>query len=134
MNIKHGITDTGKLKFLSLEQAKAEFARRCAQNPLSVNTMLGVDYATTRRDLDPNGIGAVDMLQCINGHLKISDDYKLSSVLSQEKLIAVNAVAILKREADRLQRISDNATAKCAKEISDNINAACASPEASEPV
>lgn len=120
------------LKFLSLEQAKAEFARRCAQNPLSVNTMLGVDYATMRRDLDPNGIGAVDMLQCINGHLKISDDYKLSSVLSQEKLIAVNAVAILKREADRLQRISDNATAKCAKEISDNINAACASPEAAE--
>lgn len=68
------------LKFLSLEQAKAEFARRCAQNPLSVNTMLGVDYATTRRDLDPNGIGAVDMLQCINGHLKISDDYKDNAV------------------------------------------------------
>ncbi|MFR8774614.1 MAG: hypothetical protein ACLVFU_01915 [Eggerthellaceae bacterium] len=27
---------------LSLEQAKEEFAKRCAQNPLSVNTMLGV--------------------------------------------------------------------------------------------
>ena len=28
---------------LSLEQAKEEFAKHCAQNPLSVNTMLGVE-------------------------------------------------------------------------------------------
>ena len=117
---------------LSLEQAKLEFAKRCAENPMSVNTMLGVDFTTDRKDLEPMGMGAADILQCINGHLKISDDYKLSSVLSQEKLIAVNAVAILKREADRLQRISDNATAKCAKKISDNIRAACANPEAAE--
>lgn len=130
---KNGYADYGEpLKLLSLEEAKSEFAKRCAQNPLSVNTMLGVEYATDRRDLDPNGIGAADILQCINGHLNISDDYKLSNVLSQEKLIAVNAVGILKREADRLQRISDNATAKCAKKISDNIYSACTDPEAAE--
>lgn len=104
---------------LSLEQAKEEFAKRCAQNPLSVNTVLGVDYSTNRRDLDPHGMGSADLLQCINGHLRLSDDYKLSEILSCEKLITVNAMSILEREAARLQRISDNATAKCAKIISE---------------
>lgn len=106
---------------LSLEQAKEEFAKRCAQNPLSVNTMLGVEYSTKNAELNKHGVGAVDLLQCINGHLKLSEDYKLDEVLAHETLISVNAVSLLKREADRLQRISDNATAKCAKKISDNI-------------
>ena len=64
---------------LSLEQAKAEFAKRCAQNPLSVNTVLGVDYSTNRLDLEPHGTGSADLLQCVNGHLELSDDYKLSN-------------------------------------------------------
>ena len=77
-------------------------------------------------------MGAVDLLQCINGHLKLSEDYKLDEVLAHETLISVNAVSLLKREADRLQRISDNATAKCAKKISDNIRTACVNTEAAE--
>lgn len=99
---------------LSLEQAKAEFEKRCAENPLSVNTMLGVEYRTDRKELDPRGVGAVDLLQCINGRLAIPEDYKQSAVLMQEKLISLNAAAVIRREAARLQRISDNATAKCA--------------------
>lgn len=117
---------------LSLEQAKEEFARRCAQNPLSVSTMLGVEYSTKNAELNKHGVGAVDLLQCINGHLNLSEDYKLDEVLAHETLISVNAVYILKREADRLQRISDNATAKCAKRISDNIRTACVNTEAAE--
>lgn len=117
---------------LSLEQAKEEFAKRCAQNPLSVNTMLGVEYSAKNAELNKHGVGAVDLLQCINGHLNLSEDYKLDEVLAHETLISVNAVSILKREADRLQRISDNATAKCAKRISDNIRTACVNTEAAE--
>ena len=117
---------------LSLEQAKEEFAKRCAQNPLSVNTMLGVEYSSKNAELNKHGVGAVDLLQCINGHLNLSEDYKLDEVLAHETLISVNAVSILKREADRLQRISDNATAKCAKRISDNIRTACVNTEAAE--
>lgn len=117
---------------LSLEQAKEEFAKRCAQNPLSVNTMLGVEYSSKNAELNKHGVGAVDLLQCINGHLNLSEDYKLDEVLAHETLISVNAVSILKREADRLQRISDNATAKCAKRISDNIRTACVDTEAAE--
>ena len=117
---------------LSLEQAKEEFAKRCAQNPLSVNTMLGVEYFTKNAELNKHGVGAVDLLQCINGHLNLSEDYKLDEVLAHETLISVNAVSILKREADRLQRISDNATAKCAKKISDSIRTTCVNTEAAE--
>lgn len=107
------------LMSLSLEQAKAEFAKCCAQNPLSVYTVLGVEYTTALRELEPHGVGAVDLLRCINGHLDISDDYKRSKLLMEEKLISVNAVALLKREAARLQRVSDNATIKCARAMSE---------------
>lgn len=115
---------------LSLEQAKAEFAKRCAQNPLSVNTVLGVDYSTNRLDLEPHGTGSADLLQCVNGHLELSDDYKLSKVLSHETLISVNAMSILEREAARLQRISDNATAKCAKIIGERAQSVSSPEEA----
>ena len=47
---------------LSLEQAKEEFAKRCAQNPLSVNTMLGVEYSSKNAELNKHGVGAVDLL------------------------------------------------------------------------
>lgn len=107
-------------KNLSLEQAKAEFAKRCSENPISVNTMLGVEFTTSRKDLEPTGIGAADLMQCVNGVLRLSDDYKLSQVLMQERLIAENAIDILKHERARLQKISDNATVRCAKLISDN--------------
>lgn len=106
---------------LSLEQAKEEFAKRCSESPISVNTMLGVEYTTDRKNLEPMGMGAADLLQRVNGVLRLSEDYKLSQLLSQERLISVNAISILEREAARLQRISDNATAKCAKLISDKI-------------
>lgn len=117
---------------LSLEQAKSEFAKRCAENPISVNTMLGVDFTTDRKDLEPMGMGAADLLQCINGHLRLSEDYKLSQALMQEKLISVNAIAMLQREAVRLQRISDNATAKCATLISENAQSVCRDPAKTE--
>ena len=107
---------------LSLQQAMSEFEKRCAENPAYVNTVLGVKFTTDRRDLEPAGAGAADMLQCVNGRLKLSEDYKLSGALLRESLIAVNTVEMLEKERGRLQRASDNATAKCARLISDNIS------------
>lgn len=107
---------------LSLQQAMKEFKNRCSYNPVYVNTVLGVEFTTKRRDLEPAGAGATDLMQCVNGRLNISEDYKLSKALSQESLIAVNTVEMLERERGRLQRASDNATAKCARLISDNIS------------
>lgn len=117
---------------LSLEQAKSEFAKRCSENPVTVNTMLGVEYETDRKDLEPRGKGAADLLICSNGFLKLSEDYKQSKVLQNEKLISMNAISVLKREASRLQRISDNETAKCAKLISDNAQDVCYDPHKAE--
>lgn len=107
---------------LSLQQAMSEFEKHCADNPVHVNTVLGVNFTTKRRDLEPAGVGAADLMQCVNGRLKLSEDYKLSEALSRESLIAVNTVEMLERERGRLQRVSDNATAKCARLISDNIS------------
>lgn len=107
---------------LSLQQAMKEFENRCSYNPVYVNTVLGVEFTTKRRDLEPAGAGAADLMQCVNGRLKLSEDYKLSEVLSRESLIAVNTVEMLERERGRLHRASDNATAKCARLISDNIS------------
>ncbi len=107
---------------LSLQQAMSEFEKRCADNPVHINTVLGVNFTTKRRDLEPAGVGAADLMECVNGRLKLSEDYKLSEVLSRESLIAVNTVEMLERERGRLQRVSDNATAKCARLISDNIS------------
>lgn len=122
-NTKDHYCDYGQpAEKLSLQQAMTEFEKRCAENPVYVNTVLGVDFTTKRRDLEPAGVGAVDLMQCVNGRLKLLEDYKLSEVLSQESLIAVNTVEMLERERGRLQRASDNATAKCAKLISDNIS------------
>lgn len=117
---------------LSLEQAKLEFTKRCSENPITVNTMLGVEYETDRNDLEPRGKGAADLLISSNGFLKLSEEYKQSKVLQMEKLISVNAISALKREAIRLQRISDNATAKCAKLISDNAQDVCYDPDKAE--
>ena len=79
---------------LSLLEAVSEFYKRCGRYPSSTNIMLGVEYTTSRRDLEPAGKGAAYLLQRVNGHLHISKDYEQSAVLSQEGLIANNAVLI----------------------------------------
>lgn len=43
---------------LSLLEAVSEFYKRCGRYPSSTNIMLGVEYTTGRRDLEPAGKGA----------------------------------------------------------------------------
>lgn len=106
---------------LSLLEAVSEFYKRCGRYPSSSNIMLGVEYTTSRRDLEPAGKGAADLLQRVSGHLHLSNDYEQSAVLSQEGLIANNAVSFLKQQSERFYEISDKYTAECAKFISDNL-------------
>lgn len=101
---------------LSLLEAVSEFYKRCGRYPSSTNIMLGVEYTTYRRDLEPAGKGAADLLQRVSGHLHLSNDYEQSAVL-----IANNAVSFLKQQSERFYEISDKYTAECAKFISDNL-------------
>lgn len=87
---------------LDLSQAQ-EIYRKCVLfNPEYVNTVLGVAYLT-RTELDINGKGAVDLLQCVSGKIQLLEDYKQSAVLSTEGLIAVNTINILKNSISDLQ-------------------------------
>ena len=114
---------------LSLLEAVSEFYKRCGRCPSSTNIMLGIEYTTSRRDFEPAGKGAADMLQRVNGHLHISKDYEQSAVLSQEGLIVNNAVSFLKQQSERFYEISDKYTAECAKFISDNLPEITDDPE-----
>ena len=114
---------------LSLLEAVSEFYKRCGRYPSSTNIMLGVEYTTSRRDLEPAGKGAADLLQRVNGNLHISKDYEQSAVLSQDGLIANNAVSFLKQQSERFYEISDKYTAECARFISDNLPEITDDPE-----
>ena len=114
---------------LSLLEAVSEFYKRCGRYPSNTNIMLGVEYTTSRRDLEPAGKGAADLLQRVNGHLHLSKDHEQSAVLSQEGLIANNAVSFLKQQSERFYEISDKYTAECAKFISDNLPEITDDPE-----
>ena len=76
-------------------------------NPKHINTMLGVAYVTDKPELDRYGTDAVDLLQCIDGKIRLCENYKQSVLLSTEGLIAVNTVNILKRSIKDLQNQLD---------------------------
>lgn len=114
---------------LSLLEAVSEFYKRCGRYPSSTNIMLGVEYTTSRRDLEPAGKGAADLLQRVNGHLHLSKDYEQSAVLSQEGLIANNAISFLKQQSEHFYEISDKYTAECARFISNNLPEITDDPE-----
>lgn len=95
---------------LDLSQAQ-EIYRKCVLfNPEYLNTVLGVAYLTDKTELDINGKGAVDLLQCVSGKIQLLEDYKQSAVLSTEGLIAVNTISILKNSIPDLQSELDKQT------------------------
>ena len=94
---KNGYQTYGEIKAdLSLSQAQAEYKNAVAQNPMHVNTMLGVSFITERTDLEPQGMGAVDLLQHIDGQTRLSEDYLNHPILCNESMLTVNAINILK--------------------------------------
>lgn len=92
---------------LTLKQAQEIYSKTVLENPKHVNTMLGVAYITEKPERDRYGTNAVDLLQCIDGKIILCEDYKQSPLLSTEGLIAVNAVNILKKSIEGLQKQLD---------------------------
>ena len=64
-------------------------------------------YSAEKPERDRYGTDAVDLLQCIDGKIKLCEDYKQSPLLSNEGLIAVNTVNILKKSIGDLQKHLD---------------------------
>ena len=92
---------------LTLKQAQEIYSKTVLENPKHVNTMLGVAYSAEKPERDRYGTDAVDLLQCIDGKIKLCEDYKQSPLLSNEGLIAVNTVNILKKSIEGLQKQLD---------------------------
>lgn len=92
---------------LTLKQAQEIYSKAVLENPKHVNTMLGVAYVTNKPELDRYGTNAVDLLQCIDGKIILCEDYKQSTLLSTEGIIAVNTVNILKKSIEDLQKQLD---------------------------
>lgn len=87
---------------LSLKDAQKIYQDAVLNNPKHVKTNLGVAYITNK-ELDRYDNGAVDLLQCINGNIKLIEDYKQSPILHTEGIIAVNTINILSRQLNELQ-------------------------------
>ena len=90
---------------LTLKQAQEIYSKTVLENPKHVNTMLGVAYSAEKLERDRYGTDAVDLLQCIDGKIKLCEDYKQSPLLSAEGLIAVNTVNILKKASEICRNI-----------------------------
>lgn len=121
---------------LSLKNAQIIYRDAVLNNPKYVNTILGVAYITNKK-LDKYDNGAVDLLQCINGNIKLIEDYKQSPILNTEGIIAVNTINILSRQLNelqtklnlqnqsKLQQQNDNgkvSVRSSLKDIQDNLN------------
>ncbi len=92
---------------LTLKQAQEIYSKIVLENPKHVNTMLGVAYSAEKPERDRYGTDAVDLLQCIDGKIKLCEDYKQSPLLSAEGFIAVNTVNILKKSIGDWQKQLD---------------------------
>lgn len=92
---------------LTLKQAQEIYSKTVLENPKHVNTMLGVAYSAEKLERDRYGTDAVDLLQCIDGKIKLCEDYKQSPLLSAEGFIAVNTVNILKKSIGDWQKQLD---------------------------
>ena len=76
LDTENGYTATEPMSSgLSLLEAVSEFYKRCGRYPSSTNIMLGVEYTTSRRDLEPAGKGAAECAKLISDNLpEITDD------------------------------------------------------------
>lgn len=91
---------------LTLKQAQEIYSKVISENPEYVNIILGLVYVTDKMELDRYGKGSVDLLQCINGKIRLCEDYQHSALLSTEEFI-VNTVNILENSIGDLQKQLD---------------------------
>ena len=102
---KHCANHSTRLDKVSLTQARAEFENRVMNNPNHINTMLGVNFAYHSKGNEE--IGSVDLLQCVDGKVRLSHDYKKVG-LENQSIIAINTVNILSRDCNELNELLEN--------------------------
>ncbi len=114
---KNSYQTYGEMKAdLSLSQARDEYKTAIKQNPKHVNTMLGVSFITERNDIEPQGMGALDLLQHIDGHTKLTEDYLHHPILCNEGLIALNTINILKKDIESINEAEKSEQTSTVKE------------------
>lgn len=94
---------------LDFDTAKEEFRKAVTSVPINICTVMGVIFITDNVNLEPDGTGTVDLIQCINGSVWLSHDINSSELLKNEPLISVNAISVLKDFIPILQNEVNNA-------------------------
>lgn len=88
---------------LDFNSAKEEFRKAVTSVPIHISTVMGVNFITDNINLEPEGKGTADLIQCINGTFIFSQEINFSELLKNEPLISVNAIQELKEYIPVLQ-------------------------------
>jgi hypothetical protein len=84
--------------------------------------MLGVDFRVRSENQEgKEAVGAIDLLQRVDGYLKIPEDYKNCDVTAQEALINKNSISVLKQYAEKILDESELGYKECENQIKDNL-------------
>ena len=93
---------------LDFNSAKEEFRKAVTSVPIHISTVMGVNFITDNINLEPDGTGAIDLIQFNNGTLELSQDINYSELLKNEPLISINAISELKEYIPVLQNELDS--------------------------
>lgn len=93
---------------LDFNSAKEEFRKAVTSVPIHISTVMGVNFITDNINLEPDGTGAIDLIQFNNGTLELSQDINYSELLKNEPLISINAISELKEYIPVLQNEFDS--------------------------
>ncbi len=88
---------------LDFNTAKEEFRKAVTSVPIHISTVMGVNFITDNINLEPEGKGTADLIQCINGTFRLSQEINFSELLKNEPFISVNAIQELKEYIPVLQ-------------------------------
>lgn len=93
---------------LDFNSAKEEFRKAVTSVPIHISAVMGVNFITDNINLEPDGTGAIDLIQFNNGTLELSQDTNYSELLKNEPLISINAISELKEYIPVLQNELDS--------------------------
>ena len=93
---------------LDFNTAKEEFRKAVTSVPIHISAVMGVNFITDNINLEPDGTGAIDLIQFNNGTLELSQDINYSELLKNEPLISINAISELKEYIPVLQNELDS--------------------------
>jgi len=87
----------------SYENFRPPVRKAVTSVPIHISAVMGVNFITDNINLEPDGMGAVDLIHFNNGTLELSQDINSSQLLKNEPLISVNAGSELNEHIPGLQ-------------------------------